>query len=156
MSRRDVVSFALFALIALPTCRREERRFQETSAMVPGMYEGNAWSMSEGQRLYNQMNCVGCHANGGGGMAPSLTDRRWIYGNDPAHVYETIIEGRPNGMPSYKGRLDDQQVWQLVSFVRSLSGLAPMDAAPSRPDHMFVKPPNNRMKPQEASKEESH
>jgi cytochrome c oxidase cbb3-type subunit III len=59
-------------------------------------------------------------------------------------------------MPSFKGRLDDQQVWQLVSYVRSLSGLAPMDAAPSRPDHMFVKPPNNRMKPQEAMKEGSH
>lgn len=156
MSRRDVVLFALFAAIALPTCRREERRYQETAAMVPGMYKGNAWSMSEGFRLYNQMNCVGCHMNGGGGMAPSIMDGRWIYGNEPAAVYETIIEGRPNGMPSYKGRLDDQQTWQLVAYVRSLSGLAPMDAAPGRSDHLFVKPPNNRMKEQDGKKEASH
>src|SRR5205085_1583047 len=112
MRRRNVIALAAFSLLLLPSCRREERRFQETAAMVPGIYKGNAWSMNEGGRLYNQMNCVGCHANGGGGMAPSLMDAKWIYGNDPAAIYETIQEGRPNGMPSYKGRLDDQQMWQ--------------------------------------------
>ena len=112
--------------------------------MVPGMYRGNAWSMNEGQRLYNQMNCVGCHANGGGGMAPSLMDGRWIYGSEPARVYETIIEGRPNGMPSYKGRLDDAQTWQLVAYVRSLSGLERRDAVSPRSDDMNAYPEGRR------------
>ena len=34
----------------------------------------------------------------------------------------TIVEGRPNGMPSFGGRIPDEQVWQLVAYVRSMSG----------------------------------
>ena len=124
--------------------------------MVPGMYKGNAWAMAEGYELYNRMNCVGCHANGGGGMGPALMDGKWIYGSEPGDVFQTIVEGRPNGMPSYRARLSDDQVWKLVAYVRSMSGLAPADAAPGRPDHMAVAPPNNRMKRQPMEKEESH
>lgn len=140
----------------LLSCRREERRFDEVRAMSPAMYRGNAWAMGQGYELYNQMNCVGCHANGGGGMAPPLMDGKWIYGSAPGDVFQTISDGRPNGMPAWKGRLSDQQIWELVAYVRSMSGLAPKDAAPARPDHMAVAPPNNRMKPQPLEKEESH
>src|SRR4051794_20827960 len=49
---------------------------------TPGPYVGNAWAMGEGQRLYNQMNCVGCHSHGGGGMGPALMDGKWLYGAD--------------------------------------------------------------------------
>ena len=37
-------------------------------------YEGNAYAIAQGQTLYTAMNCVGCHAHGGGGMGPALTD----------------------------------------------------------------------------------
>ena len=30
-------------------------------------YQENAWGMAEGKRLFSFFNCVGCHANGGGG-----------------------------------------------------------------------------------------
>src|SRR5215211_1851170 len=86
-------------------------------------YDDNAYAIGSGQRLYNQMNCVGCHFHGGGGIGPPLMDSEWIYGSDPAQIFNTIVEGRPNGMPSFKGKLGNQQVWQLVSYVRSLSGL---------------------------------
>lgn len=36
---------------------------------VQNPYEGNAYAISEGQRLFNWYNCVGCHANGGGGIS---------------------------------------------------------------------------------------
>ena len=89
-------------------------------------------------------------------MAPPLIDGRWIYGSGPDEVLQSILEGRPNGMPAYRAYLDDQQALQLVAYTRSISGLAPRDAAPARPDHMSVAPPNNRMKPQPLEKEESH
>ena len=103
-------------------------------------YADNAYALSQGQRLYSLMNCVGCHFHGGGGIGPPLMDDEWIYGGDPAQIFKTIVEGRPNGMPSYSRRLNNQQVWQLVAYVRSLSGLGGSMVASSRQDHMYLFP----------------
>ena len=73
-------------------------------------------------------------------MGPALMDDRWIYGAEPAQIYETIVEGRPNGMPAFRGKIAEQQTWQLVAYVRSLAGLLAKDVAPSRSDHMQLKP----------------
>ena len=150
----------LLALIGLAACEREERRFREMPAaagrrnterlvtLVPGPYtpdvrvknpyERNAFAISEGKRLFTWYNCVGCHANGGGGMGPPLIDERWRYGSDPENIFATIVEGRPNGMPSFRGKIPEYQVWQLVAFVQSLSGNVPKDAANGRADDMQV------------------
>jgi len=40
------------------------------------MYEESAYAVSEGQKLYDAYNCVGCHAHGGGGIGPPLMDRK--------------------------------------------------------------------------------
>ena len=71
------------------------------SGFVPDTYEENAFALSEGKRLYSAFNCVGCHAHGGGGMGPALIDDKWIYGHEPGQIFATIVEGRPNGMPSF-------------------------------------------------------
>lgn len=112
-------------------------------------YEENAYALSEGKRLFSSFNCVGCHANGGGGMGPPLLDDKWIYGHAPEQVFSTIVEGRPNGMPSFGGRIPMYQVWQLAAYVRSMSGLVPIDAAPSRNDDMKANPPENTKDPEE-------
>jgi cytochrome c oxidase cbb3-type subunit III len=104
-------------------------------------YESNAYAVSEGKRLYAAYNCVGCHANGGGGMGPPLMDANWIYGGTPQNIHDTIVEGRPNGMPSFRGKVPDFQVWEIVAYVRSMSGQLPKDIAPGRSDHMSVKKP---------------
>jgi cytochrome c oxidase cbb3-type subunit 3 len=62
------------------------------------------------------------------------------YGIEPENIYATIVEGRPNGMPSFQGKIPDYQVWQLVAYVRSMSGQLSKDVAPSRSDHMSYKP----------------
>jgi cytochrome c oxidase cbb3-type subunit 3 len=110
---------------------------------VKNLYEENAYALSEGKQLYSYFNCIGCHANGGGGMGPALMDDKWIYGSNPEQIFATIVEGRPNGMPSWRGRIPDYQVWMLAAYVRSLSGLVPKDAAPGRSDHMKGKKPEN-------------
>ena len=103
-------------------------------------YQNNAFALASGMKLYNQMNCVGCHFHGGGGIGPALMDDQWIYGSDPAQIFKTIVEGRPNGMPSYKGKLTNQQLWQLVAYVRSLSGLGGSTVSSAREDHMYLSP----------------
>jgi cytochrome c oxidase cbb3-type subunit III len=159
-----VVGFA----VLLSACKREERGFRvsppaaETmqrievsdlragqhwpSPPVKNEYEENAYALSEGQHLYEAFNCVGCHAHGGGDKGPALMDDVWAYGSNPEQIFASIVEGRPNGMPTFRGKIPNHQVWQIVAYVRSLSGLANSNAAPGRSDQMQSGPPPNTMK----------
>lgn len=83
----------------------------------------------EGKQLYNQFNCSGCHAGGGGAIGPSLMDDEWIYGSSAGNIFWTIMEGRPQGMPAFGGKVPEHQVWRIVAYVRSLSDLPEKDAA---------------------------
>jgi cytochrome c oxidase cbb3-type subunit 3 len=111
-------------------------------------FRENAWGVGEGKRLFTYYNCSGCHANGGGGMGPPLMDDKWIYGYEPANIFQTIVEGRPNGMPSFRNKIPDQQVWMLVGYVQSMSGNVRYDALPSRSDHMRYSTPENARRAQ--------
>src|SRR5437867_13123833 len=102
-------------------------------------YEGNAQAISEGQRLFDQYNCSGCHFHGGGGIGPALMDDEWIYGSSPANIYTTIVEGRPNGMPSWGGHIPEYQIWELVTYVRALGGFEGRVVTPSSSDQMEPK-----------------
>ena len=75
--------------------------------------------------------CVGCHANGGGGIGPPLADAKWIYGEAPHDIFASIWQGRPNGMPAFRGRVAPDQVWALVAYVRAMAHLT---AEPLRVD----------------------
>jgi cytochrome c oxidase cbb3-type subunit III len=84
-------------------------------------FENNQHAVNEGQRLFRWFNCSGCHSTyGGGGMGAPLIDDHWIYGNKAANIYETIVNGRPNGMPSFGGKIPSYQIWELVAFVQSM------------------------------------
>jgi cytochrome c oxidase cbb3-type subunit III len=155
ISRRIHTGFigfcAIVLVIILASCKREQRQFRVVPwaasrgrevrlSALPARppYEHNAYAIAEGQRLYAWFNCVGCHAHGGGGIGPPLMDKQWIHGSEPTTIFTVIVEGTPNGMPSFRGKIPDNQVWQLVAYVRSLSGLVPADAIPARSDHMQI------------------
>jgi cytochrome c oxidase cbb3-type subunit 3 len=155
------------AALALAACDREERHsrakpFGETvpagespDTIYPGsgtpppldaraqLYDNNAPAISQGQQLFSQMNCVGCHSHGGGGMGPPLMDDEWRYGGRIDQIAASIAEGRPNGMPAWRGRLTDDQIWQLAAYVRSLSGQPSKDAVASRADEMSNSTPQS-------------
>ena len=173
--QRALMILGVVALAA--ACERETRQSQQLAAaasrpdtvhlttLQPGQpqvrkpkespYEGNAWGMGEGKRLYQSYNCSGCHAMGGGGIGPALMDDKWIYGYDGEQIYSSIVQGRPNGMPAFGGRITDDQIWQIVAYVKSLSGQTPQDAAPSRDDDMSAKKPESR-KERETPKQTGH
>jgi cytochrome c oxidase cbb3-type subunit 3 len=77
-------------------------------------------------------------------MGPPLMDAEWIYGSEPANIFATIAEGRPNGMPAFRERLSNDQIWRLVSYVRSMSGLLSKDTEPARDDAMSYRPSEQR------------
>ena len=148
-------------LLSLSSCERESRPFRDLPAAsarsqtetqsplqagqaVPptgttSPFQENAWGISEGKRLFTAYNCSGCHAQGGGGIGPALMDSEWIYGFEPANIYHTIVEGRPDGMPSFRNKIPDYQVWQIVAYIQAMSGQTPIDASPGRSDHMAAK-----------------
>src|SRR5579885_2925454 len=151
------------AILFVAACSREDRVLRQPppandtlntvqiSGLNPGanslpspptsnMYQESAYAVSEGQKLFDEYNCSGCHAHGGGGIGPPLMDQDWIYGSEPGNVFATIMQGRPNGMPSFRNRVPEYQAWELAAYVRSLAGLLPKGVSPNRPDHMEVKP----------------
>ena len=148
-------------------CKREQRQFTAPpstfksyevtmSDIHPGsaglpqpvrnQSDERAYDANEGKRLFVQYNCSGCHFNGGGGIGPALMDAQWIYGDQPENIYATIVEGRPNGMPSFRHKIPDNQVWQLAAYVRSMSGQLRKDVAPTRNDDMNARRSEQRTK----------
>jgi cytochrome c oxidase cbb3-type subunit III len=127
----------LLALLLLASCmEREERRLQIDTVKSDRPRSSNAWEINEGQRLFVWYNCTGCHFRGGGGIGPALMDPKWIYGSSSRQIVKTILDGRPNGMPAYGGKMPEHQAWQLAAYVRSLGGNVRRDSAPSRTDSL--------------------
>ncbi|MFL6720510.1 MAG: c-type cytochrome [Sphingomonas sp.] len=167
MSSRFRASLLLLGVSALVlgACNREERhsRAKPIGETVPAgespdtiwpggtapppldprakIYDTNAPAIAEGQFLFNQMNCVGCHSHGGGGMGPPLMDDEWRYGGRIDQIATSIAEGRPNGMPSWRSKLTDDQIWKLAAYVRALSGQPSKDAVSARSDSMSNRTP---------------
>jgi len=85
-------------------------------------YEGNKQAAATGAKLFIAYNCIDCHgADGAGAMGPSFQDGRWHFGGTSAEVFESIYQGRPDGMPAWGGRISNDQIWMLTSYVRSLA-----------------------------------
>ena len=167
MSSRCRVSALVIGvvLLTLCACDREERHSrskplgetvpagQSPDTIWPGgstpaaldprakLYDNNAPGISQGQQLYMQMNCVGCHFHGGGGMGPPLMDDQWRYGGRIDQIASSIAEGRPNGMPAWRQKLTDDQIWKLAAYVRSMSGQPSKDAVSSRAEEMSTTTP---------------
>jgi len=132
------------ALVALGGCGRDATRHPATAASAAwggvtphprniqagavlkvdsggNPYAANPKAVSIGADLFNRYNCDGCHGDGAAGsVGPSLADGRWRYGGTPREIYQSIYEGRPLGMPSYRA-VANEPLWYLVSYVRSLA-----------------------------------
>ena len=169
-----VIGIATVLAIMATGCEREARRFDKAPvdsdpraqadalsdlqpgqsgrgmralAAAGGYNEHNAYAVAQGKLYYRWFNCIGCHAQGGGAIGPALMDENWIYGKDPDAIFATIMDGRPNGMPSFRGRIPEEQAWQIVAYVRSMSGLVSSDSAPNRSDTLLGAPPEDLRDP---------
>jgi cytochrome c oxidase cbb3-type subunit 3 len=97
----------------LPGLGRAER------GMNPNAKDGGA--RGEGRALFVRFNCSGCHGgHAGGGMGPSLRDVDWLFGSTDAQIFSSIAEGRAHGMPSWGAMLNEDQIWKLVAYIKTL------------------------------------
>jgi cytochrome c oxidase cbb3-type subunit 3 len=147
--RSQSVAACLLAALLSSACDRERRDFGQppasprlealpresySASLSSASYEDTAYAIAQGKQWFGWFNCSGCHAHGGGNIGPALMDAKWIYGHEPGEIFASIMEGRPNGMPAFRNRIADSQVWQLVAYVRSMSALVQRDAIAGRDD----------------------
>ena len=95
---------------------------------------GNATAM-----LFTEL-CAGCHGAGvGGGRAPSLFDETWTRASDDEGLRTIIHDGiQGTEMMSFAGSLNDQQIWQLVAYIRT-------QAAALKDKPVFVADPDGQV-----------
>lgn len=97
--------------------------------------------------------CVACHGREGGAPtvpgAPSLFDANWLFSADPVELEQTILYGIRSGHPRARnitdmpavgrtGQLSDDEIRDVVAFVRSLSTPAGDTAAVARGRELYL------------------
>ncbi len=85
-------------------------------------------SVVTGQSIFAQ-NCVQCHGQNGFGDGPLAATlnpppadfhARHLDDHTDLQLFQWIQNGIPGtAMPAFKGKLTDDQIWNLVNFVRS-------------------------------------
>lgn len=109
-----------FARIYPGPDQSERAQLRGRALPIDNPMQGDKKAIQEGRRLYNWMNCKGCHGEGGGGIGPTLWDDQWKYGGRGVDIAESILYGRPDGMPSFAGQLPDESMWRIIAYVQSM------------------------------------
>ena len=108
---------ALPALVSLPCMATAQPGQPPFDLKDPAIVAG-------GRTLFNQR-CAGrCHGlDGGEGFdGPILAGKVYL---DRVYVWATLVTGRPgSAMPSWYGRLTDDEFWKIIAFVSSLGDRA--------------------------------
>ena len=95
-------------------------------------------SIAAGKRAYDE-NCSSCHGDkaqgaekakiklsiieDSGGKQPSdLTDDTWDHGSTDGEIYTVIKKGLPPSMMAgWDGRIEDQEIWNIINYIRDLA-----------------------------------
>ena len=113
------------------TAQSERPEPPEEFANLNNPHEGQSEAISEGESLY-QANCSSCHGTGGEGDGPASAGLNPKPQNlaqtqaslNDGYLYWRISEGglmEPfnSVMPAWRGILEQDQIWQIVSFIRT-------------------------------------
>jgi len=118
-----------------------ESEMQEAALFMPKSDGGNANEKTDykpltdaakleaGHATYTQ-NCAACHGQNAEGMVgPNLTDEFWLHGGDVNDIFRTIKFGvTSKGMVAWQGKLSDDQILEVSSYILSLQGSNPANA----------------------------
>ena len=104
-------------MVPAPGLRRPFRSPATRSAKNPS-------AIQAGAKLFSRT-CAECHGAAGEGdpsAAPPLTNVSFIHGYEDAEVFQTIRYGVEETDMEAHPKFTDEETWQLVAFVKSLSG----------------------------------
>jgi mono/diheme cytochrome c family protein len=113
-----VLSFC-FACLLLPAFSTSGKFSVPPAHSVSGHVPAD--SLAEAQAFYVDY-CATCHGDQWeGGLAKSLADGKWQFGDSDSEIARVIREGIDDeGMPGWKDVLTDRQVQHLVQLIRSM------------------------------------
>ena len=84
-------------------------------------FNGDKAAAVAGRQAFLKYNCYGCHGGlAGGAMGPSLRDDEWKYGGTDEQILNTLHQGRPAGMPAWKGVASEAELKNIVTYIRSM------------------------------------
>lgn len=135
MKRAWIIALPIAALLACSGCSDDRDLPQQYRKLeVPSARLASAEARQRGRDLFLEhcALCHGVHADGRGerreGLVPpprDFTSVAWRRGTSPRRVFFVIREGvRGTAMPAWR-TLDDDQTWDLVAYVLSVSGETP-------------------------------
>ena len=87
--------------------------------------------IDKGKATYTA-NCVACHGKlGEGGVGPNLTDEYWLHGDKFEDLFHIVREGvAAKGMIAWKGKLSDQSILEVSTYIQTLVGTKPANGKP--------------------------
>jgi cytochrome c oxidase cbb3-type subunit III len=103
-------------------------------------FAGDAKAAKVGESQF-RANCAFCHGLGarGGGRGPDLTRAQKRHGNADADLFRTINEGvpgtamPPNGATQQGVGMTEEEIWQVISYIRSVQAKAPAEVVGNAP-----------------------
>jgi cbb3-type cytochrome c oxidase subunit III len=129
LRRLLALTFGVCVFVAVwPGIAAQEPRRNPEAQKLKNPEADNAETIEAGKKLYAR-HCASCHGpngKGDGGMALSggepsdLTDDKWDYGSTDGEIFVAIRDGVSSDMLAYKDKLSEKQIWQVVTFLRSL------------------------------------
>jgi len=124
------VSFVLIPAFVLALTALGAAQGNPEAAKLKNPVPSNAESIAAGKAAFAK-NCRFCHgadAKGDGPMAPkdthpsNLTDAKWDRGSTDGEIFMVVRDGAGPEfkMKGYKGRLADNDIWNIVNYLRSI------------------------------------
>jgi len=122
-------ALAVFAIVGVGVSAQSPGGNPE-AAKIKNPVPMTAASIEAGKATYTK-NCRFCHgdeAKGDGKMAPKdshpsdLTDAKWDRGSTDGEIFAVIQNGAGPKfeMKGFKGRMTDQQTWEVIDYLRSI------------------------------------
>lgn len=106
------------------------RAAQGTTATLKNPIASSPESIAAGKQVYTRT-CAPCHGTSGEGgpgndlipAAPDLTDAMWDHGSSDGEIFTSIKNGVPPdfNMTPFKDRLKDDDIWNVVIYLRSIA-----------------------------------
>ena len=117
------------------------KTFTDVQPVAMRTFSGNQADAVAGREAFLKYNCVGCHGGlAGGAMGPSLRDETWKFGGTDEQIMATLHNGRPAGMPGWKGKIPDKTLMQIVTYIHSMR-------TPQEPTFFFSATDTSTIKP---------
>ena len=133
MEKKLLSSILVFSVLFLAACATTQSERLSTPATVPTEFAGKTNPLgveaaAAGAEVF-AANCESCHGPQGHGdgiagqsldpRPKNLAELQAIVGDD--YLFWRIYEGKPGtSMVAWNGILTDEQIWQAVSFIRTL------------------------------------